>query len=63
MYRAEEWVEKREGTRVPTVEDWGGSWGEIWGGENPKERPGPLRKRKEKKLGKGVKVKVEVKEE
>ena len=24
---------------------------EIWGGENPKERSGPLRKRKEKKIG------------
>ena len=35
---------------------------EIWGGENPKERSGPLRKRKEKKIGR-VTVKVEVKEE
>ena len=40
MYRAEEGLEKREGTRVPTVEDWGGSWGGRFGAERTR-RSGP----------------------
>jgi len=52
MYRAEEWVEKREGTRVPTVEDWGGSWGERFGAERTR-RSGPAHHGKEgKEIGK-----------